>query len=686
MSEFPLLTLVEGGVVFVGAMRSPAQHPSGKNPSLREIFGPGGILAHRLPAYEFRPSQLAMAQAVLEAIRGRHHLCVEAGTGTGKTLAYLIPALFIDKRVIVSTATKNLQEQLLDKDIPFMRRHIFPELAATCMKGRQNYLCLKRFYEAGSQRSLPGGGREQWERLSRWVRSTQTGDRAELEWLGDEDPAWAQLDARSETCTGQKCPHFQECFVTRMRQRALQSDLVVVNHALLFASLALESDEIGRVLPDFSVLILDEAHEVEDIASVHFGKRISTYQVEELCRDLLKVLPGAGREVPEIQRRSARLFEGLPGGEGRYPLSYRGWSEGPGDGLREELQARYSDLAAALRSLYHRLRAESGLAPEADPPLRRLDHLTAGLEEIFEPGERDSLCWYEKRGRGVFLHLTPVDIAPYLRASLLPRSDSVILTSATLTTQGNFDFLKGRLGLTESAELVVPSEFDYTRQAMLFIPRRFPEPRSEAYLPHALRCIREILKITQGHAFLLFTSLQQMDRIYGSLRESLPYPLLCQGVRPKNVLLEQFRETPHAVLCASASFWQGVDVRGDALRAVIIDKLPFPVPGEPVIAARLRRLEEQGENPFLGYSVPEAIITLKQGLGRLIRSRQDRGILAILDSRLYGRSYGPLFLKSLPNCSLTDNIEVLKNFYLESGSCPNEALSPSVETGEKETL
>lgn len=640
--------------------------------TLEKIFGPGGLLATQLPNYEYRPSQLEMAKAVLEAIRNQHHLCVEAGTGTGKTLAYLIPALFSRKRVVVSTATKNLQEQLFFKDIPFLRQYLFPDLSVTYMKGRQNYLCLKKFYEEKPQGIVFGGAQEEWRLLSQWLSQTETGDRAELSWISDDDPLWRHLDARSETCVGQKCSYFNQCSITRMRQKALESDLIVVNHALFFAHLALQSDEIGQILPDYSVLILDEAHEVEDVAAGHFGAQLSNYQVEEFYRDFQKVFSDSSeydQELADLQRRAALFFESFPGEEGRYSLSFFQKPQGGIVDLRLELVERFQGLRKILETLYHHVQRRTEHPAEADTVVRRLQQLILHLDDAFDLDNSQNVYWFEKRGRGgVFLHVTPIDMAPILREQLFGRTETAILTSATLTADNSFAFLKERLGIPEPAELVVPGEFDYLTQAILYLPREIPEPQSRAYFVHALREIRKLLDITDGHAFLLFTSFQQMNRFYYALAEGVSYPLLRQGDRPKNQLLETFKQTPRAVLCATSSFWQGVDVQGDALRAVVIDKLPFLVPTEPVVAARIRRLQEQGENSFLRYTVPEAIITLRQGLGRLIRSRQDRGVLAIFDSRLRTRSYGELFLKSLPNCPVTDKIGDVKNFFHKTGA------------------
>lgn len=638
--------------------------------TLDEIFSSGGILAGRLPSYEYRPSQKEMAEAVLEAIESPHALFVEAGTGTGKTLAYLIPALFSRRRVIVSTATRNLQDQLFFKDIPFIREHLFPNLAVTYMKGRGNYLCLWKLHEPSPRPDVFQGAELEKKSLIQWAKETQTGDRSELEWIADDDLRWRHLDARSETCTGQKCAYFDQCFVTLMRQKALESDLIVVNHALLFANLALESDEIGRVLPDFAVLILDEAHEVEDIATTHFGSHVSNYQIEELCRDGQKIFSGFSEIVSQIDRLQYHLetfFNSLPGGEGRHSFNLYRLEDSIID-LRVELQKEFRQLETSLRALYHSMERQTHLPLEADPLIRRLEQTLATLGLIFNLEDSERVYWFEKRGRGIFLHINPIDVAPVLQDKLYARADSVVLTSATLTTEGSFEYCKERLGIKGARELSLAGEFSYRDQSILYIPKAFPEPRSPQYFSRALTEMESILDVSQGHAFLLFTSIAQMERFYEALTERSPFPLFRQGQMPKNQLLKVFKETPQAVLCASSSFWQGVDVQGDALRVVIIDKLPFLVPSEPLVAARINRLEEQGRNSFVDYSLPEAIISLKQGLGRLIRSRQDRGILAIFDSRLRTRSYGKVFLRSLPECPVTDSLDDLRNFFGSSES------------------
>ncbi len=630
--------------------------------TLQEVFSPGGLLAGELPGYEYRPSQLELSLSVLEAIQQGHHLCAEAGTGTGKTLAYLVPAIASRRKTIISTATRNLQEQLYLKDVPFIRRHLFPDMKVTYMKGRQNYLCLRKLEHHARSLSLSQEWLQSRQALSEWALETETGDRSELEWMSDSDPLWRELDARSESCTGQKCSHFDRCFITRMRQKALEADVIIVNHALFFAHLALEVDELGSILPDFSTLILDEAHAVEEIACTHLGKRISSYQVEELARDLAASYPDTDsmRAVRDLESRAEMLFSALPAAEGTWALDSARRADGTPADLRVPALDAYRQLARTLSNLHGKLSLRDPSHQERDMLLRRVESLALHLERFFDLEDRESVHWMRRRGRGTFLNLTPIEVASTLEQRLFAQVPSAILLSATLTTSGDFSYVRTRLGLGEARQMVTAGEFDYAKQSLLYIPKRFPEPGSPGYLIQLVRQLEEILELTQGHAFLLFTSYLQLNRVHDLMIERLPYPLLRQGDRPQSQLLHEFRQTPHAVLCATSSFWQGVDVPGDALRAVLIDKLPFQVPTEPVVAARLNRLEEQGENSFLRYSVPAATIALRQGLGRLIRSRKDRGILGVFDSRLRTRRYGSLFTRSLPSFPIVDNIEAIR--------------------------
>ena len=638
---------------------------SGAKPPLEQIFGPHGWLARHHPNYEYRRGQLEMAEAVEAALEHRQHLIVEAGTGTGKTLAYLVPILRSGQRVVISTGTKNLQEQVFFKDIPFLKK-LFPDLRATLMKGRQNYLCRQKLYDIERQPVLSGMEEvDLYARIRQWEKRTETGDRAELADLPDASELWSRLDARSEACTGQKCPQFEKCFITWMHQRAAESDLIIVNHHLFFADLALRQMEFASLLPDYTALVMDEAHEIEDVATQYFGLQVSNYRVEELARDTEATLrlksiqsPESLAAVAEMRRRAEVFFELFPAREGRTAFDNR-------DKLLEANRGPYSSLLNAFVRLETELLRLKDRPEEINNLARRAVELRKGFEFVLESKERNFVFWWERRGRGVFLEASPIDVSALLRERLFEKVDAVVLTSATLAVGGTFDFLKRRLGVQTGKEKIVDSHFDFARQALLYTPLHLPDPRQPDFARMAAEEVVQILKATRGRAFVLFTSHQQMRDVYEHVRRRLRYPLLLQGTAPRTALLDRFRATPHAVLFATSSFWQGVDVQGQQLSAVIIDRLPFAVPSDPVVAARIRLINEDGGNAFTEYQTPEAVIALKQGFGRLIRSETDRGVLAILDHRIVRMPYGRAFFDSLPGYRRTERLEEVKAFMRE---------------------
>lgn len=639
---------------------------------LEEILGPNGAVAANHPYYEHRPGQIHMAQAVADAIDQNQHLCVEAGTGTGKTLAYLLPAIFSNKRVIISTATKNLQEQLFSRDLPFLEKALGRKLSVCYMKGRSNYLCWNKLEDIEGEAYLFSPHDPEYLRLiKKWAQKTATGDRAELAELPDDLLLWHRLDARRETCSGQKCRNFDACFVTRVRQQALESDIIIVNHHLFFADLALRQGDFASVLPDYSIIVFDEAHELEDVATQYFGVQISNYRFEELIRDVEHALMEAGAssaflagQLAKLAERSKEFFSQFQNKEGRFILQ----PLGSGLSVRRGLNGtdRFSDSYLALRVQLGVLR--SGLdnvtvqSDTIEALSRRCLEMEDELGTIMESESSEHVYWCEIRGRGVFLWASPINISSLLRERLFSCIDSAILTSATLSTGGNFSFVKSRLGLELANELIVPSHFDFASQAIFYVPRNIPEPREEGWVRHACRELEMLLGASNGRAFILFTSYSQMEQVYESLKNHLRFPLLIQGEKSKSGLLESFRNTPNAVLFATSSFWQGVDVQGEQLSCVVIDKLPFSVPSDPVVAARIAQINESGGNAFYDYQIPTATILLKQGMGRLIRSRTDRGILALLDKRILTKSYGRMFLRSLPPAPLTHNSDQVRNF------------------------
>ena len=633
--------------------------------SLERIFGPSGWLARHHPSYEHRPGQLEMAEAIEASVENGQHLIVEAGTGTGKTLAYLVPLVRSGQRVVISTGTKNLQEQLFYKDVPFIRK-LFPTLRVTLMKGRQNYLCRQKLYDIEKQPVLNGLEEVSlYGQLREWEARTETGDRAELEGLPDMSELWSRIDARREACTGQKCPQFERCFITWMHQRAAESDLMIVNHHLFFADLALKQSDYASLLPDYSAVVFDEAHEIEDVATQYFGLKVSNYKVEELARDTettlkMKALEGGDvlSAVRELRRRSELFFELFPAGDGRTSFDNR-------ESFLEVRRGTYSALINALIRLETELLGVKDRPEEINNLARRAAEVRQALEVIMESRDRSRVYWWERRGRGVFIEASPIDVAPILREKLFGQVRTVILTSATLAVGGKFDFLKRRLGVEMAREKILESHFDFGRQAILYTPLHLPDPREAEFTPRAAHEIVNLLKVTEGRAFVLFTSHQQMRAVYEHVRRRLRYPLIIQGSAPRTALLDKFRSTPHAVLFATSSFWQGVDVQGQQLSAVIVDRLPFAVPSDPVVAARIRQINEEGGNAFVEYQIPEAVIALKQGFGRLIRSEKDRGVLGILDHRMVRKQYGKIFFDSLPAYRRAGRLEEVSAFMQE---------------------
>jgi ATP-dependent DNA helicase DinG len=650
-----------------------------------EIFGPGGLIAGAHPEYEYRPGQIQMADAVMRAFEDNRHLIVEAGTGTGKTLAYLVPAVAAATggrgRVIISTGTKNLQEQLMEKDIPFLQSILPKKFTATYMKGRNNYLCLHRLARMSSAPVLEGLDEvDYFDEVCDWSKISEMGDRAELANLPESLSFWRHIDARSESCLGQKCPDYDACFITRMRDRAQQADLIVVNHHLFFADLALRNSMYGRVLPDYTAVVLDEAHLIEDIASEYFGAQVSNYQVDDLLRDvsaLMFEIPDMDREVTKICARVQTFSESFWMGfrdsrgeeSGRHPIVPGSFAvrTTSGEFKATPLGELYLALDGALARLETTLDAMQDKPPDVENLIKRVRQLRFDLQFIVTGNDRKFVYWIERRGRGIFLRASPIDVSGILQDKLFDHVSVVVLTSATLSSAGNFTFIRDRLGLDRAADLIAESTFDYESQALLYLPPKMPDPRAPAWPEAAAAETIRIVTATKGRAFVLSTSLAGMQSLFDRVSPHVDYPCLIQGSASKGQLLRSFRETPNAVLFATSSFWQGVDVRGDQLSCVIVDKLPFAVPTDPIVAARQRHIEDTGGSSFHEYSVPQAIIALKQGLGRLIRSTTDRGILAVLDPRLRTKPYGRLFLQSLPPCRVTSRIDELAEMFVNSG-------------------
>ena len=669
-------------------------------PSLHAFFGAGGLLAASSLHFEHRPGQVAMAKAIEQAFKDRRHLLVEAGTGTGKSLAYLLPALRFarenQQRVIVSTGTKNLQEQLALKDAPFLESMLGP-LKVCVMKGRANYLCKQKLYALRDNPILSGlDDIQQFHAILQWERRTETGDRAEVDALPENSALWPKLDARSEVCLGQTCPNYEGCFVTGMRRRAMESELIIVNHHLFFADLNIkqgagDAPDAG-VLPDAAAVIFDEAHELEDVASQYFGVALSNARFDELARDTENMLRAKGASSSAIESATASLRDRSKMFFGSLPVGPSQLGRLEFAGRPDFLEAR-GDAYLATGNALVRLEGELDRLKEVDeaPGLRkRAADIRNHLKFLLESEDKNTVFWIERRATGglraaarggrqgeaapahgsfsTHLQATPIDVSEMLAETLFQRFGSVILTSATLTVAGkegrpSFDHLEKRLGVPFPRELVVPTHFNYAEQALLYLPPTMPDPRDPDFTRQAAEKIRRVLEITEGRAFCLFTSYAQMRELHDRLLCELPFPLLLQGTAPRHALLEQFRATPHAVLFGTGSFWQGIDVQGEQLSCVIIDRLPFAGPSDPIMRARTEAIAAAGGNAFNDLQIPQAVLALKQGFGRLIRSLNDRGVLMLLDPRIRTTRYGRVFLDSLPAYRRTSEMEDVEQFF-----------------------
>ena len=645
------------------------------------MFRAGGALSRALPDYEPRAGQAEMAARVADIFENGGVLLAEAGTGTGKTLAYLVPAILSRQRVLVSTGTKNLQEQIYFKDIPTLRQALDVPFTATYMKGRGNYLCLHRLDQLNEGNS-PASRDVFLPMVTEWAKGTETGDRAELQDLPEDLPFWNEVAATAEACIGNECPRFDDCFVTRMRQRAAASDVVIVNHHLLCADAAVRQNAFGEVIPACSYAILDEAHQLEDVATQYFGFSLSTYRLEDYARDVERFIRSGAVTTrsaqDELQKGIDRLRDHT-----RSFFTELAFAHRTNDRARGEERVRASDaslaqtreVAAYLAGTLDLVEAALALLRpagddgESSTPFdstalsKRAREIRDELRFLLRASDPAYVYFVEFRGKGIFLRASPIDVSAIIRDLLLDRMQGTVLTSATLTVDGAFDYVKARLGITQAEELTLPSEFDYATQALLYLPPRMPDPREPGFALAAGRQVVELLKRSQGRAFVLFTSYASLRAVQAIAEMALDYPMLVQGTAPRSQLLKQFRETPNSVLFATSSFWQGVDVVGEALSCVIVDKLPFASPGDPITAARIDAIRASGGEPFGEYQVPLAILALQQGLGRLIRHRRDRGVLAVLDPRMQTKGYGRRFIASVPPAPIVRDLDAVEAFF-----------------------
>jgi ATP-dependent DNA helicase DinG len=653
-------------------------------PSVGEFFSSTGILAHAgVLRFEYRPGQLQMALRIEKALIEGTHLVVEAGTGTGKTLAYIYPALrfsmITGRRIILSTGTKSLQEQLFYKDVPFLESILGP-LNICYMKGRSNYLCRQKLQDMPTA-SLSGAEALHFKIIQEWAKTTEAGDRAEIAALPEKSTLWGRIDARTDACSGKDCAHFLDCCVSEMRRRAAESNLVIINHHLFFTDLEIKMKAPdAAILPSAAAVVFDEAHELEQIASDCFGVAVSNRRVEDLVWDIRKGTSDADRraEVSKVAgtvvERFALFWAAMPGKKESARIVFDGRPE-----FVVERNEIYSGVLTALQLLHSVLKSIAQDDDSVSSLVQRTSHLFAELRFLVESTSDSAVFWIERRlsGHGnalnTFIQATPIDVSEILAVSVFETYDTTILTSATLAVQKGFAHIRKALGIAEAEELIVPSLFDYPKQAILYVPKDIPDPRDDGFFESAKSHIAEVLRICQGRAFCLFTSYDMMQKMHLALKDVLPYPLLLHGTMTRNELLYQFRTTPHAVLFGTSSFWQGIDVQGEQLSCVIIDRLPFAVPSDPVLQARVKAIENSGGSGFFDYQVPKAAIALKQGFGRLIRSTTDRGVLVMLDRRIQHVNYGSIFVESLPPYRITTDIADVQRFMgrIDSGPIAN---------------
>ena len=638
--------------------------PSSSDP-IQSILGHQGLLARSLNEFEVRPSQLQMANLILETIHHKIPALVEAGTGTGKTLGYLVPILLSEKKAVISTGTKNLQEQIYFKDIPILSDATGNEIDAMLMKGRTNYLCLYRYHQFFSQKSLLKSDHDRArKRIAKWLTKTEFADRAELTWIGDDDPLWDALSSTSEQCLGTECVHWEDCFLNHLRRRAAQARIIIVNHHLFFADLMVKKGGFGEIIPRSQMVIFDEAHNIEEIATSYFGERLSTHQLMGLVHDLEKEKKSLKRGEEDAYKNGSNFIKT---GVEQLRSLFNGFAE-KGRLVRKDLENIDIGPASLIKKglIYIIENPHVSGSPKNSHQtwVTRAGDMLECLETLLSLHDANWLNWYEKRGKNIVLHASPLDISQTLKDLLYKKVHRIVFTSATLSTNKNFDYFRSRIGLSDDVLMgIYPSHFDFKNQTLMFIPKDLPTPNNAEFGQKIAQKIVSLLKITSGRALILFTSYYNLNLVHQLVYEKVPYTVYKQGEAPRSALLEKFRDDTHSVLFATGSFWQGVDVPGEALSCLIVDKLPFDSPGDPLVGARIDSIRAREGNPFMEYQLPSAIISLKQGLGRLIRKGSDRGILAVLDTRILTSRYGRFFFNSLPEIPICHDLSDVTRFF-----------------------
>lgn len=630
---------------------------------MKHFFSGDGALSKVIPGYQPRSAQLEMAEAIAGAIKQKQHLIAEAGTGTGKTFAYLVPAILSGKKVIISTGTKNLQDQLFNKDLPVIRKAMKAPFVAALLKGRSNYLCTYRLQNALT--STLGFSKEDAVALAKiktWSKRTKTGDISEMADVTETNPVWYQATSTLDNCLGQDCPDYADCFLVKARKKAQEADIVVVNHHLLCADWSLREGGFGELLPNAEVVIIDEAHQLADTASNFLGVTIGAKQLSDLAQDALMEYFKDATDIPALRTacedleheiKDLRLGFGIELKRGEW----RDIEESP------KISGGIKAVKEQLQHLTDQLKRASVKTKALESCFKRAEELVQRLNLIIDDRSGKWIRWYETHRKTFTLSLTPLDIAAEFRGFMQQHQAAWIFTSATLSVANKFDYFANNLGLAHAASESWGSPFDYSNQSLFYHPKGLPQPTDPNFIPLIVDFALPVLQASKGRAFFLFTSHRALNQAAELLEKKISYPLLIQGSRPKALLLEQFKEAGNAILLGTSSFWEGVDVRGDALSCVIIDKLPFASPGDPVLKARLEAMTQQGKNPFFEFQLPTAVIALRQGMGRLIRDVTDRGVLMVCDPRLLKRSYGQLFLDSVPPMKRTRDIADVQAFF-----------------------
>ena len=630
---------------------------------IESFFSSDGSLSKVIPGYLPRTSQLDMAVSIAEAIEANHNLIAEAGTGTGKTFAYLVPAILSRKRVIISTGTKNLQDQLFNKDLPVVRKAIDVPFKSALLKGRANYLCIYRLENALN--SSFGFNKEDATALAHikaWSKRTKIGDISEISDVEEGDPVWSQATSTVDNCLGQECPDYADCFLVKARKKAQESDIIVVNHYLLCADWSLRETGFGELLPDAEVIIIDEAHQLSEIASNFLGMSLSAKQLNELASDTLIEYFKDAKDMPDLRTACEDLQHEVKDLRLAFGMEIR---RGEWKDIEDnpKISSALSTVHDQLKRLAEQLEKASVRTKGLESCFDRVEELESQLDSLINNKSGKWIRWYETHSKSLTLSKTPLDIAAEFNLFMQQHKASWIFTSATLSVANNFNHFSKGLGLDDTASKTWESPFDFESQSLFYHPKGLPKPNEPDFTEKVVEFALPVLQASKGRAFFLFTSHRALKKAAEILANKIDYPLLVQGTRAKAVLLDQFKQQGDAILLATSSFWEGVDVRGDALSCVIIDKLPFASPGDPVLKARLNAMEKQGRNPFFEYQLPTAVIALRQGVGRLIRDVNDTGVLMVCDPRLLKRAYGHMFLDSVPAMKRTREIEDVREFF-----------------------